>query len=263
MKFLIYVLIASVLSACGVDTFIKANDDRYAKPGAMDSGLPRVYDTYQFKFMEKYQITHQWPRDSWACGYAKLPTLNVKDGFHGEFYDVSDIYEKDGKTWQISSHPGKPFDFDKFVRSIKVKGPKWDTVNGVRKIVGEEEYQNGLEPVCHNLWAGTGHALTISLEKQSLADAMNRIKKRHPEGNRIYTKKVGNNEWTVIEREPTHEPVISQSFQFWFLPIKDTGYVFEFSVGASHKSLNYPVAHARILSAFDYLINSLEIKTLP
>jgi hypothetical protein len=262
MKFLIYVLIASVLSACGVDTFIKANDDRYAKPGAMDSGLPRVYDTYQFKFMEKYQITHQWPRDSWACGYAKLPTLNVKDGFHGEFYDVSDIYEKDGKTWQISSHPGKPFDFDKFVRSIKVKNPKWDTVNGVRKIVGESEIENGLEAVCNTYWVGTAHALTINLRKWSESDWIKQIKGLRPEG-RISTRTVNGNKWTVIEIEPTHEKVVSAPFQWWLLPIKDTGYTFLFIVSATQESLKYPVAHARILSAFDYLINSLEIKTLP
>ena len=72
-------LVVSILGGCGIEEGIKRNDERYLKPGALDLPLTNVYDTYQYKFLDKYRITHQWPHTAGTCKYRTIR----KDDPHG------------------------------------------------------------------------------------------------------------------------------------------------------------------------------------
>src|SRR3546814_5642742 len=97
------------LSGCGFvgrQLADKDNETRLLKPGAMDSPLDGYYDIYHFKFLDKYQVTHEWPVTS-NCQYRKTPTLNQSDSYQGEIYAVKDIYKDAGKTWQRYNQIGR------------------------------------------------------------------------------------------------------------------------------------------------------------
>ena len=44
-------LLSIVMAGCAVEEFERKNDDRYMVPGAMDSPLTGVYNTYQFDLL--------------------------------------------------------------------------------------------------------------------------------------------------------------------------------------------------------------------
>ncbi len=76
MKTMISCLLSvALLGGCGIEEGIKHNDERYLKPGALDLPLTNVYDTYQYKFLDKYRITHLWPTSAGACKYGSRAIL--------------------------------------------------------------------------------------------------------------------------------------------------------------------------------------------
>ena len=91
-KLLLKVVSATALAACasacgfvGQQLADKAGEERLLKPGALDASLTGVRDTYQFKFLDKLRVSHDWPRNSNGCAYRARPTLDVRNGFSGEF----------------------------------------------------------------------------------------------------------------------------------------------------------------------------------
>lgn len=293
-KLALCLLVALSLSACNIEEAIKRNDDRYLKPGALDLPLTGVNDTYQFKFLDKYRVTHEWPRIS-NCSYRKIPTLNVKDGHRGEFWAARDIYEESGKTWQRFEGM-TPFDFDQYVRSVKVMRPVYGESTteeleasykamrerversqktgryekyvdpGIIKPIGYKEVEEGLRPVCFESWYVTSHFMRMGLQKRSLQDWQDLIDKPLPSGKWSVQPVAGNN-WAVRElqdNELSTRPLngVGGPYQFWLLPIGDTGYTLSLQLGASKESLQYPEAHARMKAAFRHLIESVKIELL-
>lgn len=98
--FLIVIIGLVVLTGC-VSEYIYQNDQRYAIPGAMDSPLSGIYDTYQLHFLKKYRMTFEWFET--GCHLRAMETARLPDGRRSHLYIAPDIYEKDGKTWQGSN----------------------------------------------------------------------------------------------------------------------------------------------------------------
>lgn len=292
---MIFCAALALLSGCDIEGAIKRNDDRYMRSGAQDSPLTGVNDTYHLKFLDKYRITHEWPRIS-NCSYRKIPTLNVKDGHRGEFWAVRDIYEEGGKTWQRFEGM-KPFDFDRYVRSVKRQVPIYapptkeeleasnkelkeriersrktgrfeSTLPNLseRKPIRYEEKEFGFQVLCGESWWVTSHFLDASLHKRDLVTWRAIWTERNPKGE-WSERRIDSNVWTVQETaeqdfEPRPLNGVGGPFQTWLLPIGDTGYTLALELGASQESLQYPDAHARFQVIFRHLIESVKIEPL-
>ncbi len=292
-------LMVFTLSACGVEEMIRRNDDRYMRPGALDSPLTGYYDVYQFKFLNKYRITHESPV-SMNCEYRKVPTLNRTDRYKGEVYAVRDIYEENGKIWQHFEGM-KPFDFDTYVRSVKIQQPIYGEPTyeeyeasmkahgesierqrktgrretyvdpGIIKPIGYKEIEAGLQPVCFGSWYVTSHSMVMRLHKTSLQDwkdliDKSLIDKSLPPGKWSVQTVAGNN-WAVRELQENElltRPIngVGGPYQYWLLPIGDTGYTIALQLGASKETLQYPEANERFKATFRHLIESVKIEPL-
>ena len=288
MKALIACLLAVIaLGGCGIKEGIKRSDERYLTPGALDLPLTNVYDTYQYKFLDKYSITHQWSHTAGTCKYRKIRSDDLRGG---RFFAVDNIYELDGHTWQVGTqtfeevkrtryvnpkYPRPPltFDeyafshgFDRYVRSVKVMNPVYGQVNGERQRTGEEEIEVGLQSLCFNSWYATSHSLVMRLHKQDLKTWKARWTQFNPKG-KWSEQLVAGNVWVLQE---TLEQELSPSapgasggwFQSWLLPIGDTGFTISMQLGASQESMQYPEAHARMKAMFRHLIESVKIEPL-
>ena len=258
------VLTAIILCGCGLAGVINRNDEQYLQPGALDSPVGTILDFYQFKFLNKYEVTYQWPANAHHCKIGSLATLNTNWGIKSEFFYVPDIFEKDGKTWQASSVAGKFYDFDKYVRSVKVMNPLFGDVNGVHQKIGEEELENGFSSMCFDSWYLTSHALFVSLYKRDLKTWKALNTQYNPKGEWT-EQQVGNNLWTVQEvpeqeLAPARLNASGGWFQSWLLPIGDSGYTLAIELGASKESLQRPDAHARMKEMFHQMIEAVKIE---
>lgn len=258
------------LGACGFvgqQLADKAREERLLKPGALDRRMTNVYDTYQFKFLDKYRITHEWPRNSKGCQYAGLPTLNVKDGFHGEFYAIRDIYEEGNSTKQRDAHPS--WNFDRFVRpTYKRQIPEFDAAG---KKTGRmlEKDETGLEPVCFEAWVGTSHAMTLMLYRRTLDDWQKALGEWSQgsyvgTGSQKFTEDVSGNRWHVyrVEPEPRVMNRIAGAFELRILPIGQTNYTLALELAANQDSLQHPQAHANFQAMFRHLLESIKIEEI-
>lgn len=258
------------LGACGFvgqQLADKAREERLLKPGALDRRMTDVYDTYQFKFLDKYRITHEWPRNSKGCQYAGLPTLNVKDGFYGEFYAIRDIYEEGDSTKQRDAH--STWNFDRFVRpTYKMQRPEFDAAG---KKTGRmlEKDETGLEPVCFEAWVGTSHAMTLMLYKRTVDEWQSALSQWSQgsyvgPGSRKFTDDVSGNRWHVyrVEPKPRIANRIAGAFELRILPIGSSNYTLAIELAANQDSLQHPQAHANVQAMFRHLIESVKIEEI-
>lgn len=295
MKWILVGLIAALFSGgCSVvEETVRRNDDRYARPGAMDSPLTGIYKTYQFHLLDRYLVTHQWLES--ACSYSALEKKGATPGKRSYFYVVDDIYEVDGVTKQRGAHPAK--DFNRFVRSVKQQVPIYapatqEEVKASEKAMREriersrktgrmesappdstgrkpiryEEKEFGFQAVCGESWWVTSHLLNARLYKRDLATWRSMLAESNPKG-RWTEHRVGANVWLAqetAEQDFGPRPLngVGGPFQTWLLPIGDTGYTFALHLGASRESLQYPDAHARFQAAFRHLIESVKIEPI-
>lgn len=284
----------ALLSGCGIEGAIKRNDDRYMRPGALDSPLTGIYETYQYRFLDKYRITQQWVHTSSSCGFGGIERPDIRAGVRSLFYDTRDIYEEGGKTWLRSrTQGGQPEDFDRFVRSVKKQIPIYapptkeevdasnkamqETIERSRKTgiahnvpdsgrkpIRYEEKETGFRALCDETWQVTSHFLTGFLYKRDLASWRAIWTERNPKG-KWSERRVGANVWLVQETaEQDFKPRngVGGPFQTWLLPIGDTGYTLALELGANQESLKYPDAHARFQAAYRHLIESVKIEPL-
>lgn len=255
----------ALLSGCGIEGAIKRNDDRYMRPGALDSPLTGIYETYQYRFLDKYRITQQWVHTSSSCGFGGIERPDSGAGVRSLFYDTRDIYEEGGKTWLRSrTQGGQPVDFDRYVRSVKVMRPTYETVNGISQRIGEAENEEGFRALCGESWQGTSHFLNVRLYKRDLTSWRAMLTESNPKG-KWSERRVGSNVWLAQETaeqdfKPRPLNGVGGPFQTWLLPIGDTGYTLAFHLGASQESLQYHDAHARFQATFRHLIESVKIE---
>lgn len=296
MKWILAGLIAILFSGgCGVvEETVRRNDDRYAQPGAMDSPLTGIYKTYQFNLLDKYRVTHQWLES--GCSYRGVEQKGSTPGKRSYLYIGRDIFEKDGKTW-LRFEGMTPFDFDRFVRSVKQQVPiyapptkeeleasnkaLWEQIERSRKTgrmesatpdstgrkpIRYEEKEFGYRALCGETWQATNHSLTVFLHKRDLVSWRAIWTERNPKG-KWSERRVGANVWLAQETaeqdfKPKPPNGFGGHFQTWLLPIGDTGYTLALELSANQESLKYPDAHARFQAAFRHLIESVKIEPL-
>lgn len=244
-----------LLNGCGVEEIIRKNDDRYAMPGAMDSPLTGIYNTYRFSLLDRYDVKHQWLES--GCRYRGVEQPSTKQGFRTRLFLGQAIVEKDGKTWLRFSQD-RHFDFDPWVRSVK-----W-----VSRERGKEGQilEVGLKPVCFESWWTTSHYLRLRLQRRSLAELKLLFTERYPEGE-WRSQELNGLDWRVQQVPVTKlrpRPVngLGGPYLAWLVALGDSGYVMSIEMGASKESLEHPQAHAAISSVLLHLVNSLKVERL-
>ena len=256
MKSILAGLVATLfLWGCGIEEAVRRNDDRYARPGAMDSPLTGIYNTYQFHLLDRYSVTHQWLES--GCRYRGVERKEITSGARSRFFVGRDIYEENGKTW-LRFEGMTPFDFDRYVRSVKYTSKERGREGEVIDI--------GFRPLCFESWWVTSHFLRGMLYKRDLASWRAIQTEKKPKG-KWFERRVGANLWLVqetAEQDFNPRPLngVGGPFQTWLLPIGDTGYTLGMEMGASRESLQYPDAHARFQATFRHLIESVKIEPL-
>ncbi len=254
MRFLLLTIYLCI-SGCGFiagQLHDKAMEDQLLKPGALDLPLTGFYTHYQYKLLDKYQVTHQWIRES-NCDYRKIESRKY-DG-KDRFFNVRDIFEEGGSTWQRFETAAHNYNFDRYVR------PQYtvQTRSGLKT-------EKGYNVLCLETWWVTSHSIAMFLRKQPLDEMKAGFSKWYPEG--VWTtKKINNLTWHVQETSEDKfrpRPIngVGGPFQTWVLPLADTGYTMAIELGASKESLQYPDAHARMQAMFKRLIESVSIEPL-
>lgn len=255
--FLIFIINIGGCSFVNQQLADKANETKLLKAGALDANVTGVYDTYQVKFLDKYKITHEWPRNSNGCQYASSPTLGISNGYQGEFYVGKDIFEEGNVTKQRDAHP--TWNFDRFVRSKKVTGhcpadsPKCD--------YGGKVFEKGLTPMCLQTWVRTSHSLTYYFFKRTVTE-WEKILPDWGFSKPAIKKIVGTNTWYVYQSELRTPKInqISGPFQMWILPVGTSDYTIALQLNANQNSLNSPEAHLQMQAIYRYLIESVKIE---
>jgi hypothetical protein len=264
-NFAFVLCISALVSGC-VGDLIWNNDERYMHRGALDSGLPEIYNTYQFNFLRAYRVTHQWPREADFCSaYRKHPTLGVKDGKSGEFFNVSEIYEEGGKTWQGSSVGKPPADFDHAVRSIKQTSPEYAVETdraGNRyktdKVIGMKEEEVWRGSICNNVWSGLDQGLMLEIFKQPLEK---KLKEFGARPGVISKEKIGQNEWWS-KRRPYNPATKALANEFWVTKIGSSDYILIITWVHGERSENRPEINAKFQAALRHLLESVRIEPL-
>ena len=257
MKFcrsLIFCL-AALISGCGVDEVIRRNDDRYATPGAMDSPLTGIYNTYRFDLLDRYRVSHQWLES--GCAYRGVRQPSTQQGMLSRTFVGRDIVEKDGKTW-LRSLEQRLFDFDPWVRSVK-----WTSKEKGKE---GEVLEVGFKPLCFESWWTSSHYLRLRIQKRSLAEFEGEFSERFPEG-KWRSESLNGLSWRVQQVPSTQLRIrrpngLGGPFQAWLTALGDSGYVMSIEMGASKESLDHPQAHADIEGVFKHLVSSLKVERL-
>jgi hypothetical protein len=251
-------LLAFSIGGCSVQEVIRRSEDRYLRPGALDSPLNNIYSVYPFKLMDRYWVTYQWISSS-GCDLRALRLPRNPHSNDPFVYRVPPIYEATGKTWQGSYVGDPPWDLDRWVRSVKE----------ISESVGQEGQivEVGLNPLCFEAWWNSSHYLLVRLRKASLDEVQREV----VGGSGIpvqWTRRTLNGmEWQVVKVPPeqmeTRRPNGSGGlYETWITALGDTGYAIAFSLGASKESLDHPRAHAAFEATFRHLLNSLKVEPL-
>lgn len=251
---IIYVFL---LISCSGEYIYRKDVEQLSKPGALDLPLTGFYSHYQYKLLDRYQVKHQWLRES-SCGYrdVEIGKYESKDRLTKDrFFNVRDIFEEGGSTWQRFETAAHNYNFDRYVR------PQYtvQTRSGLKT-------EKGYNVLCLETWWVTSHSIALFLRKQPLDEMKVGFSKWYPEG--IWTtKKINNLTWHVQETSEDKfrpRPIngVGGPFQTWVLPLADTGYTIAIELGASKESLQYPDAHARMQAMFMHLIESVKIEPL-
>jgi hypothetical protein len=259
-KIVITLIFTSSLNGCGFvagQLHDKAMEDRLLKPGALDVPIAEVYDTYEFKFLDRYKISHQFLRVS-GCNYHAQPTLGVKTGDKGEVWDVKDIYEQGEHTYQRSyqrkdTNHLNPSIIDRYVRS------EWQSTDGK----GNVRTNKGFTPMCFESWGGSSHVLAIKLYKKDVATWRSDLAKINPNG-KFRDEVIGGNTWLVQQNEIVDRRVNTTGGAYlqYTTPIGNTDYTFTIQLGANQDSLKHPQMHARMQEIFRHLIESVKIESI-
>ena len=257
---LLLVVIALSLTACGIASEVvnhEANDRRLLKPGSLDVPINEIYSKYQYNFLDKYKISHDFIMAK-GCSYRGKP-VGIKDVIPGTNYAISpvlDVFEKYNHTYQrayMINDVAKlnPMSMDKYTRS------EWQMGTDTN---GNPRMMKGFQSMCFETWQGTQHFLSISLNKRKLA-APNIY--GFKEGV-ISHQTIGNNHWDIqkFDYQPYAINSSGRLVESWVLPIAETGYIFIFEFGANQDSLQHPQAHAQMQTIFKHLIESVKIEPI-
>lgn len=259
------IAIALAVAGCSLGPALRQSDERYMKPGALDSPAPRTYATYSYKFMRRYRVTHDWVRTS-PCWYRTRELTESVAPHPSDYWDAPDIYEADGKAWQGSHVGAQPVEIERFVTSIKV----------VSRARGEEGQwvEIGNQSMCEEAWWATSHFLMVRLRRGPVESLQENVTRQalaagaRPEAVQWTRRNRNGIEWLVLDL--AHDQLIARRpnsiggpYQTWIAPLADTGYSIAFTLGASQDSLAFPQAHAAFQATLEHLVDSLRVEPLP
>jgi hypothetical protein len=224
----------------------KADEDRLLKPSALDMqiNLPQKYPSYSYKFMSKYQISHDFYGYLSSCHYAGTVVGTMEN-----------IYEQNGHTWQGDISDPKPFNFDRYTRAEWRMGPDG---------AGNYTIVKGYAPVCFQSWGATSHVLTVKLYKKDLNIWKKDLTQANPNG-KFSEETINNINWLVQKNDIAAAPVNGDTggaFLHYSTAIGDTGYTLTMQLGANQDSLKHPQAHTQMQAIFQHLIESVKIEPL-
>jgi len=247
------------LSGCSITDLVRQNDERYLQPGALDSPLIGIYSVYSFNFMRRYRVTYQWP-SSTGCGIRGRWLPRASGGRTPYLYEVPEIYEEGGKTWQGSNFGDPPMDLDRWMVSVKV----------ISKALGEEGQlvEVGLKTLCEEAWWASSHFLFIRMRRSTLDAFQDEITTASRGVPIHWTQRTLNGrEWRVLEvpldqLRPRRLNSVGGPYQSWITAIGDTGYAIGFTLGASKESLAHPGAHTAFEATLQHLLHSFKVEPL-
>jgi hypothetical protein len=179
--------------------------------------------------------------------------------YRSNIWDVADIYETRGKTWQGSKVGGSPKDFDVWVRSVKE----------ISRSVGHEGQviEVGLRPLCFEAWWASSHYLLVRLRKAQLDEVQREVVAGAGMPVQWTRRTLNGMEWRVVKVPPDQMEKRRPNgtgglYETWITALGDTGYAIAFSLGASQESLDHPRAHAAFEATFQHLLYSLKVEPL-
>jgi hypothetical protein len=200
-------------------------------------------------------ISHDWLGSASECHYGGWWSrqFNSVTG-QAVRLGVGDIFEKDGITYQVHDTNTGP----KYVSKDRYVRPEYTVID----VDGKHRTAKGFEPMCNQVWVGTGLALTILMVKSTPEDWEPRLSAWA--GNmprQLGKEQVGNNLWQV-QRVPMRSNGV-WSVEDWMLPIGDTGYMFLFIFSADKDRVAAaPSAHSQMQEIFRHLIESVRIEPI-
>ena len=247
------------LTACSIVSEVvnhEANDQRLLKAGALDVSIAEIYLRYQYKFLDKYQISHDFVMTG-GCSYYG-PPVGIKDIIPGTNYAIrpaTDIFEKDNHTWQETIYGrSDPRNIDRYTRPEWQMGPSGD---------GSYRTVKGFNPMCFQSWGGTSHTLGVKLYKQDISTWQQKLTIANPNG-KFTEEIIGGNKW-LVQTNPIAERRINSTggaFLHYTTAIGNSGYTLTMQIGANKDSLQHPQAHAQMQAIFKHLIESVKIETI-
>lgn len=259
-------LVGVVLSGCGFKEFVHANDSRYGVPGVFDTRLDDQLHTYFINnFLDQYRITHQWTYKSCKYSGYSIPIPDWPAGVRGHLWRVSDILEKDDKTWQRHDD-GYLRDMSRYFReSYTTQVPV--SVNG--RIVYSPDLvstQPGLRTLCGDVWMLSHNSISLNIMKRDINDHMAQISRAFPQAP-WRNEQVNGLRWHVHQLPLEHvRPVpvnaIAGRYAEWLTPIGDTGYFISLRFGANQRSFENPDMHQAIEALFMQIVQSVTIEPL-
>jgi len=252
------------LTGCGIASEVinhEANDQRLLKAGALDLPVSDVYIKYQYSFLNKYQITHDFILAG-GCTY-NVGGVGIKDVPTGSNYVLKrapSIFERDEHTY-VSVFQTKdvnqlnPRNIDRYVR------PEFDR--------GLDPYGNplpkgkGFQPMCFESWGGTSHVLAIKLYKKDIATWKSDLSQVNPNG-KFTEETINGNKWLVQTNDIAQRALngTGGAYLHYSTAIGNTGYTLTIQLGANQDSLKYPQAHAQMKAIFKHLIESVKIEQI-
>jgi len=246
-------IVCVILCGCmNLDT-----SEMYMKPGALDTPVSRPYVRYQYKFLKKYQITHDFVMGG-GCHYRGKP-IGIKDVLPGQNYApfaAEEIFEVGAHTYVdvYSKNSSAPMSMDRYLLAEWQMGP-----NGQGNFVTVK----GFSSMCFETWGGTSHVLAIKLFKKDVATWKGELEKINPAG-KFNEEVIGKNTWLVQCNEiaERHVNTVGGAYLHYTTPIGDSGYTLTIQLGANQDSLKHPEAHARMQEIFRHLVESVKIEPI-
>ncbi len=257
--FSLVLLLTTLLASCGIPTVVRKNDDRYLVPGALDSPLPTSYSTYTFKLLGRYRVTHDWVVTT-PCEYRAYERPAPQGRYRSNFWDVADIYESEGKTWQGSNVGGPPKEFERWVGSVKVISRAKEDEGRLVEV--------GMNLLCQEAWWKTSHYLFVRMRRATVDAVQAEISAGSTDvPARWSDRELNGRKWRVMEvpldqLRPRRLNATGAPYQAWITALGDTGYAIAFSLGASKESMEFPKAHAAFEATFQHLLDSLKVEPL-
>lgn len=271
---LAYVLLAvSSILLAGCESVIRASEEQYMRPGALDPALPTdqtIYRQYKVKFLDKHRISFRW-YGSTGChvGGVVVDQENavLQDGVTVRRLYTPPITMNEGKIFAAPFEPEDGFDdMTRFFRSVKRNvpvHPRRDGKTDFTQVIGYEDREEGLRATCLEHWVGLNMAIALRFFDRTVDEWIGVLESDYAGmGGKRGRETIGKNIWTTytVPIQPAKPNNVSGPYKFYILPVADSGFTFAFSLGANHRTLNNRQGFSAIEALFHRVLESVQIE---